>query len=154
MAKEVKLQRRCNQNRKRSQRRAIYCPIHGCYIHSVSQKYSLFADSPGQLQERGISQKKARMLVAAKTTISLQGEWLEAFWCDQCQKTQWYCVKVGDRQNSSNKCNYEILLASPQLWQQAGGVIHTEGNPSVSEFTRRNAKMLTYKGSKDFPYLG
>jgi hypothetical protein len=40
------------RNRSRSQRRAIFCPIHGCYIDSVSQKYSLFADHVQQLQDR------------------------------------------------------------------------------------------------------
>ncbi|WP_026735609.1 hypothetical protein [Fischerella sp. PCC 9605] len=140
------MERRCDRNRKRSKRRAIYCPIHGCYLDSVSQKYPLFADRPGQLQQRGMGRQTALLLVATKTTVSLQGEWLEEFWCKQCQRTKWYHVK---------KCGstYNVSVASPELWQQAMGVIHPEGNPTVSEFTRRHARMLGTKSSKDFGLL-
>lgn len=65
------MQRRCDRNRKRSKRRAIYCPIHGCYLDSVSQKYPLFADRPGQLQQRGIGRQTALFLVANKTAVPL-----------------------------------------------------------------------------------
>lgn len=121
---EVKLQRRCDQNRKRSKRRSIYCPIDGCYLHSVSPKYSLF-DSIDLLK-----QKKFKM---ASKTIHLTGEWLEAFWCDRCQKTQWY------HRLKPDNYTYKVSVAPPQIWQQAVGVVHTEGNPTVSEFIQRNA---------------
>jgi hypothetical protein len=81
---------RCDRNRKRSKRRAIYCPIHGRYLNSVSQKYYLYADRPGQLQQRGIRRLKALMLVAKHTAVPLKDEWLEAFWCEDCQQTKWY----------------------------------------------------------------
>ncbi|MFB2768853.1 hypothetical protein ACE1AT_06105 [Pelatocladus sp. BLCC-F211] len=140
------MQRRCDRNRKRSKRRAIYCPIHGCYLDSVSQKYPLFADRPGQLQQRGIGRQTALFLVAKKTAVPLQGEWLEAFWCDQCQEKKWYHLKKRDRV-------YEVSIAAPELWQQAMGVIYPEGNPSVGEFTRRHARMVGCKSSKDFGFI-
>ncbi|MBW4433648.1 MAG: hypothetical protein KME28_18490 [Pelatocladus maniniholoensis HA4357-MV3] len=140
------MQRRCDRNRKRSKRRAIYCPIHGCYLDSVSQKYPLFADRPGQLQQRGIGRQTALFLVAKKTAVPLEGEWLEAFWCDQCQEKRWYHVKKRDR-------IYEVSIAAPELWQQAMGVIYPEGNPSVGEFTRRHARMVGCKSSKDFGFI-
>ncbi|KOP23870.1 hypothetical protein AMR41_23805 [Hapalosiphon sp. MRB220] len=141
------MQRRCDRNRKRSKRRAIYCPIHGCYLDSVSQKYPLFADRPGQLQQRGIGRQTALLLVAHKTAVPLEGEWLEAFWCDQCQEKKWYHLKKRDRV-------YEVSIAAPELWQQAMGVIYPEGNPSVGEFTRRHARMVGCKSSKDFGFIG
>jgi hypothetical protein len=145
---EVKLQKRCDQNRKRSKRRAIYCPTHSCYLDSVSQKYSLFADRAGQLQQRGVNRKNALMLVAQQTTVSLAGEWLEAFWCAQCQKTTWYHVcKTGDRA-------YTVRVAPQSLWQQVHGVIQPAGNPSVGEFTRRQSRMLGCNGVKDFRFIG
>ncbi|MGJ5674908.1 MAG: hypothetical protein ACR9NN_15050 [Nostochopsis sp.] len=140
------MQRRCDRNRKRSKRRAIYCPIHGCYLDSVSQKYSLFADRPGQLQQRGMGRQTALFLVAKKTAVPLQGEWLEAFWCDQCQEKKWYHLRKRDR-------IYEVSIAAPELWQQAMGVSYPEGNPSVGEFTRRHAKMVGSKSSKDFGFI-
>lgn len=144
------MQRRCDRNRKRSQRRAIYCPIHGCYLHSVSQKYTLFADRAGQLQQRGVGRLEAQILVASKTAIALTGEWLEAFWCDHCQATKWYHIRKLDTAGATS-C-YTVSVAPPELWQQAMGVIPAEGNPSVSEFTRRHARMVNHHNIKDFRY--
>lgn len=145
------MHRRCDRNRKRSQRRAIYCPIHGCYLDSVSQKYRLFADRPGQLQQRGISRQNAMMLVAKNTTVSLVGEWLEEFWCQACQTSKWYHVKKNQNQKSGSQIAiYEVSVASPHMWYQAIGVIDPQGNASVSEFTRRHARRVGYHSRKDF----
>ncbi|MEH2078340.1 MAG: hypothetical protein V7K57_28760 [Nostoc sp.] len=141
------MQRRCDRNRKRSKRRDIYCPNHGCYLESRSQKYQLFADRAGQLQQRGMSRRSALMLVASQTTVSIGGEWLEAFWCDRCQQTIWYHVC------KSNERTYKICVAPQELWQQVTGVINPEGNPSVGEFTRKQAKMLNYHNIKDFQFV-
>ncbi|AFY40825.1 hypothetical protein [Nostoc sp. PCC 7107] len=142
------MQRRCDRNRKRSKRRAIYCPFHSCYIDSVSQKYQIFAEKPGQLQQRGVSRRNALMLIASHTTVTIEGEWLEAFWCEECQQTKWYHVqKSGDR-------TYKLSLAPQELWQQATGVIHPNGNPSVGEFTRRQSRLVGYHGMKDFQFVG
>lgn len=130
------MQRRCDRNRKRSKRRAIYCPIHGCHLDSVSQKYKLFADKPGQLQQRGLSRRAASLSIANHTAVPIQKEWLEAFWCEQCQQKNWYYVR------QSEDGTYNISLAPRELWQQVTGVIDPHGNPSVSEFTRINAKQL------------
>ena len=142
----MELPKRCTRNRKRSKRRAIYCPIHGCYLDSVSQKHALFAENPGQLKERGIGRLSARMLFATATAVPLTGEWLEAFWCSQCQETQWYHVRKGpDR-------SYEVTVAPQELWQQATGILDPRGNPSVGQFTRRHARMPSLGGLKDFRY--
>ena len=138
------MQGRCDRNRNRSKRRAIYCPIHGCYLHSVSQKYPLFADRAEQLQQRDISHKTALLLISNRTSLPLQGEWLEAFWCDSCQETKWYHIhKTCDR-------TYTVRIAPKELWQQAYGVTHLSGNPSIGEFTQRQAQMAGAKQSKDF----
>ncbi|WP_414620611.1 hypothetical protein [Calothrix sp. CCY 0018] len=145
--KDFKLLKRCDRNRKRSQRRAIYCPVHGCYLHSVSQKYRLFASHPGQLQQKGIGRQNAKILIASQTAVLLEDEWLEAFWCDECQQTKWYRVEKLNKNSDKNagRSLYSISLAPPQLWEQAVGVDETRGNPSVSEFTRRHSRMVSYK---------
>ncbi len=145
--REVELQKRCDRNRNRSKRRSIYCPKHGCYLDSVSQKHSLYADRAEHLQERGLARRQALLAVAAHTTITLSGEWLEAFWCDECQSRHWYHV----RRLENN--HYEASIAPPELWQQAIGVIHPQGNPSVSEFTRKSSRRTTYQGVGDFSCL-
>lgn len=140
------MQRRCDRNRKRSKRRAIYCPVHGCYINSVSQKYGLFAEKAGQLQQRGIKRREALILVAAKTAVPLEGEWLEAFWCEECQETKWYHICKRDS-------TYELSSAPPELWQQATGVTHPHKNPSVSEFTTRQSRMMNHRSILDFRFI-
>ncbi|MDJ0677263.1 MAG: hypothetical protein QNJ36_18090 [Calothrix sp. MO_167.B42] len=142
------MHKRCERNRKRSKRRAIYCPIHQCYMDSVSQKYQLFADNVQQLRQRGMGRQNAHILVSANTTVSLKGEWLEAFWCDRCQKTEWYYVKkTGERA-------YHLSLAPSRLWQQVAGTIDPRGNPSVGEFTRKQSRRLNYNSSKSFRFYG
>lgn len=83
------------------------------------------------------------ILVASQTAVSLDGEWLEAFWCDQCQSIEWYYVQKKERV-------YEISVAPAELWQRAIGVSPSEGNPSVGEFTRRHARMSGYDSRKEF----
>ena len=135
------------KNKSRSKRRGIYCPIHGCHLDSVSRKYQLFADRSEQLQSRGMRLNTAQMVINAHRTVSLQGEWLEAFWCDQCQSKNWYHVRKTDRV-------YELSLAPDEMWQRVGGVIHPNGNPSVGEFTRRAAKVVSYQGVRAFNTIG
>lgn len=129
----VKTYRR-NRNRKRSKRRAIYCPIHSCYLDSASQKYSLYADKAEQLQQRGLSKRKSRTVISSHKTVLLSGEWLEAFWCGDCQAQEWYHVC----RDSTGK--YSVSMAPRELWQQVEGVRSERGNPSVGEFTLRQAR--------------
>ncbi len=145
---EVELQKRCDRNRKRSKQRAIYCPIHGCCLDSASQKYQLYADCAEQLQQRGMPRRNALMLVANQTAVPLEGEWVEAFWCKECQQTKWYHVRKGENRT------FEVSLAPRDLWQYATGAIDPDGNPSVGEFTRKSARLLSYGGIKDFKFVG
>jgi hypothetical protein len=138
------VQNKCVKKRSRPKRRSIYCPIHDCYLDSMSKKYYLFADKPEQLEARGMGRVAARNSIEFHTTVSMTGEWLEAFWCDCCQSTSWYYVcKIDNR-------TYDISLAPDELWQRVTGVVHPNGNPSVGEFTRREARVNRYQGVKAF----
>jgi hypothetical protein len=77
------VEKRCDRNRKRSKRRAIYCPIHGFHLDSMSQKYPLFAVQAGQLHQRGIGKQTSLILIRSKSAVAIEGEWLEAFWCQE-----------------------------------------------------------------------
>lgn len=117
----------------------------------MSQKYGLFADRAGQLQQRGMSRRSSLLLVASRTAVPLDGEWLEAFYCEQCQGTKWYHVhKLVNTAASQSACTYKLALAPQELWQQVTGVISPNGNPSVGEFTLRQARLRGNKGLKDF----
>jgi hypothetical protein len=60
-------------------------------------------------------------------------EWLEAFWCQECQQTTWYRVR-------KSVAGHELSPVPPQLWENTLGTVSPWGNPSVSEFTRRQAR--------------
>lgn len=69
------------------------------------------------------------MLVATETTALRLDEWLEAFWCDQCQETKWYHVKKGDvndAQIRGKRVTYEVSVALPEHWQQSTRAIPPE----------------------------
>ena len=153
---EVDVQDRSDQNRKnrkRSKRRMILCPKHGCYLDSASPKYPIFADSVAQLQERGVNRLNAQQLLAYRPTVSLEGEWLEAFWCVECQDNCWYHVRKINEKLGKGRYHYQLSVVPPELWQRSVGTIHPMGNPSVGEFTRRNSKMVTFGGVKDFRFM-
>ncbi|MEO0768099.1 MAG: hypothetical protein AAFY72_01485 [Cyanobacteria bacterium J06649_4] len=78
------------------------------------------------------------------TTVPLASEWLECFWCDECQRNEWYWITQSD-----DSC-YSVSKVPESLWQQAQNVILPTGNPTVSEFTRRQANRENYYGLKDF----
>jgi hypothetical protein len=146
------MQDRSVRNRNRSKRRNIFCPRHGCMIDSVSKKYSLFADSADQLQSRGIPRLNALTLIAAKGTVHLSGEWVEGFWCNQCQRTEWYHVRRIESGVSHRANGYELLPIPQELWKQVTGTIDPAGNASVSEFTKRQSRMVGFNGVKDFNF--
>ncbi|HTL89376.1 MAG TPA: hypothetical protein VL134_08235 [Leptolyngbya sp.] len=115
-------------------------------MHSVSKKFSLYVDRAEQLQARGVGRRNALLLFSTQTTVLLSGEWLEAFWCDECQQTKWYHVqKLGQNR-------YKLSQAPGELWQQATGVIHPDGNTSVGEFTRQQARMPRYDKINQFHF--
>lgn len=135
------------RNRKRSQRRRIFCPIHGCFLDSVSPKYPLFADSAGQLQARGMGIKASHLVMVTYKVVPLAGEWIEAFWCSECQESKWYHIrKVGER-------DYEVQVAADDLWQNASKVVNPHQNPSVSKYTFRASRGCTPYGVKGFGAL-
>ena len=146
MCRRSKLSKRCERNRKRSKRRGILCPIHGCYLHSVSQKHSVYASKVEHLQQQGVGRRTAQMMIANQSVVVLSNEWLEAFWCDSCQETTWYKIRKIDT-------NYHVSAVPPELWQRSIGTIDAEGNPSVGEFTRRQARMPSCKISEQFKFI-
>jgi hypothetical protein len=104
----------------------------------------LFADRPEQLQQRGITKRYALMLIGSLTAVPLEGEWVEFFWCEQCQQAKWYHIR------SREDRSFEVKLAPRDLWQYVAGAIDPNGNPSVGEFTRRNSRLLGDNFIKNF----
>ncbi|MEB3199675.1 MAG: hypothetical protein VKK62_03990 [Synechococcaceae cyanobacterium] len=127
----------------------MFCPLHSEHrLYSVSPKHHLYVTDVGQLIVRGMSKRKADELLSAyRRVLPLSDEWLECFWCDACDTSQWWHVKRLDR--------YEHVLSPVprELWEQASGVIRPEGNPTVSQFTRRHARATGVTGMRQYRFL-
>jgi hypothetical protein len=115
-------------------------------MDSVSQKHAIFTRDVDCLRKKGIGKRGAQLLLAYQNTVVLNGEWIEAFWCEECQKTSWYHVQKEER-------TYRVELAPEHLWQQVIGVLHPNGNPSVSEFTKRQSRMFGYQAINEYRFL-
>ncbi|MGB3300301.1 MAG: hypothetical protein WBA76_18720 [Phormidesmis sp.] len=89
-----------------------------------------------------MSRKHASMLLSQEAAVGLTSEWLEAFWCGHCYETKWYYVRRND------EGEYRVDVATREQWQQAQGVIHPYGNPSVGEYSRRHSCMSLYHTMK------
>ena len=97
-------------------------------MDSASRKHSLFADKPEHLQQRGMKRLSALTLIQSYTAVPISDEWLEAFWCQDCQTKSWYHVRRHENpQSQGAKYHYELSLAPETLWRQASGVIQPGG---------------------------
>jgi hypothetical protein len=135
--------------RRRARRRELRCPLHPEQkIFSVSPKHHLYVTDVGQLMLRGLSKRRAHELLAAyKRVLPLTNEWIECFWCDDCACTSWWHVQRHDRHD------YSLNKVPRELWEQATGVIRVEGNPTVSQFSRRQARASGVHGMRQYRHL-
>jgi hypothetical protein len=140
-------QLRSQRKRSRSKPRSLVCPLHSTRLESASQKHYLYLDQAGQLQVRGMGKHTAMMVLAVHGQVPLRNEWLECFWCADCQQRRWYHV-IRDENRS-----YDLRLAPERLWQQVSGVIDPQGNPTVSQFTREVARATGVHGLKTYRFL-
>jgi len=135
--------------RRRARRRELHCPLHPEQkIFSVSPKHHLYVTDVGQLMLRGLSKRRADELLAAyRRVLPLTNEWIECFWCDDCASTTWWHVRRHDRHD------YSLSKVPRELWEQATGVIRAEGNPTVSQFSRRQARASGVHGMRQYHFL-
>lgn len=135
--------------RSRSRRRVLLCPLHPEErLLSVSQKHHLYLTDVGQLVLRGLSRRKAdEVLKAFGCVLPLTDEWLECFWCEACDASTWWHVRRHDR------LTHTLSPVPRGLWEQASGVIRPEGNPTVSQFTRRHARASGVQGMRQYRFL-
>ena len=135
--------------RRRPRRRELRCPLHPeTKIFSVSPKHHLYLTDVGQVMLRGLSKRRADELLAAyRRILPLSNEWIECFWCEECASSSWWHVRRHDRHD------YSLETVSRELWEQATGVIRAEGNPTVSQFTRRQARAGGVHGLRQYRYL-
>lgn len=128
--------------RMRSKKRELFCPAHpDTKIEGNGKKYYLHLLKPEELQARGMTEKKAKLVINAYPVLVLSNEWLEELFCPQCGTSQWCHITRLDR------VNHQVKWAPRDLWMKVANVDPLVPNPSVSEFTRRASRQLTHKRS-------
>ena len=121
-------------------KRELFCPAHPEQrIQGNGKKYFLHLLQPEQLQRRGINAKKAQLILNAYPVLVLSDEWLEELFCPQCGSSRWCHVTKHDT------VAHTVRWAPGELWEQVAHVDPTAPNPTVSDYTRRNARRLEIK---------
>lgn len=123
--------------RRRSRRRELYCPAHESQsVQGNGKKYFIHLLSSEELRQRGYSDKKSKLIINAYPVLVLTNEWLESLFCCKCGSARWCHVT----KHPNNR--HEVKWASRELWMQVSHVHPTESNPSVSQYSRREARRL------------
>ena len=120
---------------RRPKRRELFCPVHPDQrIEGNGKKYYLHLLSPEELQRRGMSFKRAQLIIHAYPVFVLSNEWLEELFCPQCVTSHWCHITKHDR------VAHSVRWAPRDLWEQVAHVDPSVANPTVSEYTRREAR--------------
>ena len=128
------LPRPASRNR-RPRRRELFCPAHPEQrIEGNGRKYFLHLLRPEELKQRGMSDKRARLVINAYPVLVLSSEWLEELFCPQCGSSRWCHVIKHDR------VHHTVSWAKRDLWEQVAHVDPSWFNPTVSEYSRREAR--------------
>ena len=139
---------RAARKQRRPQRRQLFCPVHADQrISGTGKKYFLHLLSAEELQQRGMSSKRARLVIQAYPVLVLSQEWLEQLYCPSCGQSRWHHVRREDDGSLS------LRWAPRELWQQVAHVDPVHANPSVSEYTRRQARRLSHKRQDNQAYF-
>ncbi|MCP9783301.1 hypothetical protein KBY83_08200 [Cyanobium sp. WKJ7-Wakatipu] len=127
---------------RRPQRRQLCCPAHPEQrIEGNGKKYFLHLLTPEQLKARGMADKKAKLVIQAYPVLVLSNEWLEELFCPACSTSRWCHVTKHDR------VEHTVRWAPRDLWEQVAHVDPVVANPTVSEYTRREARRYRSKRS-------
>ena len=120
---------------RRPKGRQLYCPVHkDQIIRGNGKKYFLHLLSAEELQKRGMPSKTARLVINAYPVFVLSNEWLEELFCEQCGCSHWCHITKHDADR------YIVRWAPRYLWQQVAHVDPSVANPTVGEYTRKQAR--------------
>ena len=137
-----------SRRRQRPKRRELFCPAHpDKRIEGNGRKYFLHLLSVEQLKQRGMSEKRAKLVLNAYPVLVLSNEWLEELFCPSCGTSRWCHVTKVD------KSEHTVRWAPRDLWEQVAHVDPSVANPTVSEYTRREARRhrrVTQAGKRYF----
>ena len=109
---------------RRPARRLLHCPAHPEQeLAGGGRRYFLHLLSAEDFSRCGMPAGRARLVIAAYPVLTLSDEWLEELFCPMCGSSRWCHVSWAPR----------------DLWQRVAHVDPLHSNPSVNEFSRREA---------------
>jgi len=121
--------------RSRSGKRELFCPAHPDQLLAGGGKsYYLHLLSAEELRQRGVPASKAKLLISAYPVLTLSDEWLEELFCPKCGLSRW-CHVV-----RHNRVQHTVRWAPRELWERVPHVDPLQANPSIGEFSRREAR--------------
>jgi hypothetical protein len=124
-----------SRRNRRPKRRELFCPSHPDQkIEGNGKKYYLHLLSAEELQRRGMSAKRAQLVINAYPVLVLSNEWLEELFCPKCGSSRWCHITKHDR------VEHTVRWAPRELWEQVAHVDPIAANPTVSQYTRREAR--------------
>ena len=136
----IELTTRHRRRKRRPRKRELFCPAHpDQMMQGNGKKYFLHLLQPEELQQRGIPAKKAQLIINAYPVLVLSNEWLEELFCPKCGTSHWCYV------TKHNEVEHRVQWAPRDLWEKVAHVDPGVANPTVSQFTRREARRQTRK---------
>lgn len=134
-SRERQQQPQDRRSRGRSKRRQLFCPAHPEQrVYGQGPQYFLHLLKAEELRQRGMADKKARLVIQAYPVLVLRNEWLEELFCPECGQSHWCHIVKHDAST------YTVRWAPRELWQQVAHVDPLVPNPSVSQFSRHAAR--------------
>ena len=121
--------------RRRSRKRELFCPAHpDQLLAGGGKRYYLHLLTAEELRQRGMPASKAKLLISAYPVLTLSDEWLEELFCPKCGLSRW-CHVV-----RHNRVQHTVRWAPRELWERVAHVDPLRANPSISDFSRREAR--------------
>jgi len=119
----------------RSRKRELFCPAHpDQLLAGGGKRYYLHLLTAEELRQRGMPASKAKLLISAYPVLTLSDEWLEELFCPKCGLLRW-CHVV-----RHNRVLHTVRWAPRELWERVADVDPLQANPSIGEFSRREAR--------------
>ena len=78
--------------------------------------------------------KTSKLVIHAYPVFVLSNEWLEELYCEQCGSNHWCHI------TKHAPDHYTVRWAPRHLWEQVAHVDPSVANPTVSEYTRTQAR--------------
>jgi hypothetical protein len=123
------------REQRRSRKRKLFCPAHpDQLLAGGGRRYFLHLLRAEELSQRGMPAAKAKLLISAYPVYTLSNEWLEELFCPKCGMARW-CHLV-----RHNRVEHTVRWAPRELWEQVAHVDPLQANPSISDFSRREAR--------------